>query len=115
MPAFAANTVEQWDCYESDNGVKEPRDSENVLFVLQLAGEEANVVMDNIWNRSAYSLEGLNRFWSWGVSEDTDVFLYVIKLTPTGAAYYYDFTDVGDDEMTKPTEAYSCEKDARTR
>ena len=109
---------ETWKCFSIHDGRKR-----NVLIELErfkpwseIFGMEPDdplmifgtVTAAGTAKNTRFSVEGLNRRWSWDLGDD-DTYDYAFVIKPDGTGIYYDFTLLEDGENTTGgSQAYDC-------
>ena len=107
---FDHTVLERWLCYDSADS-----DHSEVVVVAerwsQEAGEDTTAGMVQIageFNAAIFRINGIDRRWDFGVTEESIAeFAFIVR--DTGHAAYYDLTEAERDERVGPTRRFTCE------
>jgi len=102
--SMAANDSQAvWSC----NG---PYSDENAVLWLVEAGENSFVKVFDEVIPAQYMMQGLEKRWDWGWSDQRHAFRYSVLLEPNLMATYFDF-GLSSDGKASGSASYQCSKD----
>ena len=93
----AANWERRWVCDDVLHTKPSKRDNALLLFK---QGDRGLIRFDGIEVHTDFRVNGLSRFWLWGLGElgEPDVYRYYLRLDESTWARYYDFSNANEKE-----------------
>ena len=87
------------------------KDRDLVQLTAELLSDKqgvGEVTVGTISHQAKFRIEGFDRRWDFGLSDDFTSYEFAFVIAPSGAGGYYDFTLAEDGEPTKPKRVYEC-------
>jgi len=98
---YAEKSAEVWQCQESKYG-----NWSNILVnaTVNKDRQSGKIFVAGVIQEASFKINGFNRRWDFGLSED-NTYNYAFIIEPNGVATYYDF---GKKQSTKPSMLLHC-------
>lgn len=104
--------AEKWECWQAHDSYKTvlvrlTNDTQSGRRVGNVQVFPGTVDVADSKQTAAYYVDGINRRWDWGWSDEPSSSRYSIIIEPTGNAYYVDFSIKSP---AQPQEFFQCEQ-----